>query len=207
MVQTIELIIEPGRRHGDMAPDWYWAVFFDDELQEEDYCTSQKGATDAAVEALQRLTNVADESAVGGEKPFLQRVKEYMKRMDRNGCFVDEDAICEFGSPLSVDDCVNIITRWAAEEVLNHIGDNTVPANVASFSQLHDHVDANGYGGAFEIGFDSGDECVSFWNRVQNNLDRWIKSGRPEIDSWEGWDWKNNLESVRLLGTPVSAVC
>jgi hypothetical protein len=40
---------------------------------------------------------------------------------------------------------------------------------------LHDYVDANGYGGAFEHDFDN--EETDFWNAVQDAVDAWIKAG------------------------------
>ena len=45
----------------------------------------------------------------------------------------------------------------------------TVPSTCASFSELHDYTDANGYGGAFERPFDN-DE-TDFWNAVQDAVD------------------------------------
>jgi hypothetical protein len=84
----------------------------------------------------------------------------------------------------------------AKREVLSDIADGTVPATVASFSELHDYVDANYYGGAFEDGeamhsvcnssdaddtFGSGcDRCCDFWNDVQNAVDAWLKRGRTD---------------------------
>jgi hypothetical protein len=54
--------------------------------------------------------------------------------------------------------------------------DERVPGSVADFSELHNYVDANGYGGAFENSAHSvGD--VDFWNSVQEALDIWIKTG------------------------------
>jgi hypothetical protein len=53
--------------------------------------------------------------------------------------------------------------------------DGTVPTTCASYSELHDYVDANGYGGAFEHDFDN--EETDFWNAVQDAVDAWIKTG------------------------------
>lgn len=81
-------------------------------------------------------------------------------------------------------------------EVLADIKSGQVPATVASFSQLHDHVDANEYGGACEpdAEFPYGEppdadgprdekyvETVcAFWNRCQTAIDDWIKAGMPK---------------------------
>lgn len=64
-------------------------------------------------------------------------------------------------------------------EIQNDIDAGTVPPTVQSFSELHDYVDANYYGGAFEQPFDGSDEACHFWNQVQTALDEWIKKGRP----------------------------
>jgi len=68
------------------------------------------------------------------------------------------------------------------QEILADIASGRVPATVASFSELHDYVDANEYGGGAEDWSEekSGtDEFCDFWNRVQNEVDAWIKAGRP----------------------------
>jgi hypothetical protein len=68
------------------------------------------------------------------------------------------------------------------QEILEDIADGTVPATVASYSELHDYVDANGYGGAFEDwSWEDGkvpEEVVNFWNRLQEACDQWLKNGR-----------------------------
>jgi len=43
----------------------------------------------------------------------------------------------------------DVVAR-AQREIIDHVGAGVVPATVASFGELHDYVDANGYGGAFE---------------------------------------------------------
>jgi hypothetical protein len=62
-------------------------------------------------------------------------------------------------------------------EILADVRSSLVPVTVASFSELHDYVDANGYGGAFEDGAPDPCEFCDFWNEVQNRIDQWIKSG------------------------------
>ncbi len=66
-------------------------------------------------------------------------------------------------------------------EIVADIEGGHVPCHVGSFSELHDYVDANCYGGAFEesahpVGV-SVEEWCDFWNTVQEALDGWIKSG------------------------------
>jgi len=66
----------------------------------------------------------------------------------------------------------------AKGEIRIDIANGTVPPTVTTFSQLHDYVDANGYGGAFEGDADKID--IDFWNAVQDEVDNWLQLGRPE---------------------------
>lgn len=74
-------------------------------------------------------------------------------------------------------------------EILADIASGTVNAAVKTYSELHDYVDANGYGGAFEgmpilADDDSNiEEChanTDFWNAVHHEVDLWLRDGRPE---------------------------
>lgn len=71
------------------------------------------------------------------------------------------------------------VVERAKQEVLRDIATGRVPATVKTFAELHDYVDANYYGGAFEGDFDGSDKVVGFWNRVQSEVDAWLKAGRP----------------------------
>jgi hypothetical protein len=76
-------------------------------------------------------------------------------------------------------------------EVLEDVGAGVVPADVASFGELHDHVDANCYGGAeeaWEEGDAGCDELCAYWNAAQGAVDEWIKAGgvRGAVGRWEG---------------------
>jgi hypothetical protein len=70
--------------------------------------------------------------------------------------------------------------RQAQGEILADIARGLVPANVNRFSQLHDHVDANWYGGLFDIDLD-GDAQADFGNELQNRLDAWLRAERPDV--------------------------
>lgn len=74
-------------------------------------------------------------------------------------------------------DCgkVRRIVERAKSEILADVAAGIVPNTCASYSELHDYVDANGYGGAFERPFDNNE--TDFWNAVQDAVDRWIKHG------------------------------
>ena len=76
------------------------------------------------------------------------------------------------------------------QEILEDIKAGQVPADCPSFSSLHDHVDANSYGGFCNddemrilidhfggINVDNGmpDALIGYLNDAQNTVDRWIK--------------------------------
>ena len=70
---------------------------------------------------------------------------------------------------------LHAVVERAKKEVLAHVAAGIVPSTCESFSELHDYVDANGYGGAFERPFDNTE--TDFWNAVQDTVDHWIKQG------------------------------
>jgi len=67
------------------------------------------------------------------------------------------------------------------EEISDDVAAGIVPASVASFSELHDYVDANEYGGLCDPDAFGGVETygIEFAAAVQDALDAWIKAGRP----------------------------
>jgi len=58
-------------------------------------------------------------------------------------------------------------------EIMADVRRGRVPRLVASFSELHNYVDANGYGGAFE----RKRLVVEFWNEAQSRVNAWIQAG------------------------------
>lgn len=70
----------------------------------------------------------------------------------------------------------------AQGEILESVICKDVPPDVKSFSELHDYVDANGYGGAFEVEHLD----IDFWDRIQTALDWWIQAGgiRSGLQCW-----------------------
>jgi hypothetical protein len=68
--------------------------------------------------------------------------------------------------------------RTATEQILEDIGAGRVPADIASFSRLHDFVDANEYG---DIVAGSAESWTDFGNELQSRLDAWLKAGRPAL--------------------------
>lgn len=67
------------------------------------------------------------------------------------------------------------VIERAKREILASVANSTIP-RANDLAELHDHVDANGYGGAFEDDAHAVED-VDFWNAVQDALDLWIKSG------------------------------
>jgi hypothetical protein len=65
----------------------------------------------------------------------------------------------------------------AKRQVIADVHAGHVPADVESFSRLHDHRDANYYGDAFESDAPSCTAAAEFWNNLQDAIDRWIKGG------------------------------
>lgn len=112
---------------------------------------------------------------------FIQDMRVWLQSVDPNGDFVGDEGLpaAEF------DGGVEVATDWAKGEVLYDVRhEKTVPDTVKDFSGLHDHVDANKYGGAFDwpnFRDDRSDAYLEafskFWNAVQNNVDAWIKAG------------------------------
>lgn len=73
---------------------------------------------------------------------------------------------------------VHLAVRMAMREIRKDVAEGTVPASVGSFAELHDYVDANVYGGLCDGTWEFDSDGLDDANRVQDTLDRWIKS-RP----------------------------
>ncbi len=102
--------------------------------------------------------------------------------------FSDRGRVAAGLLPLQVSNGIDIATWRAIDEVRQDIKSGIVPNTVRSFSELHDHVDANGYGGAFfwpclpSDGDDIyQDEFLKFWNAVQNAVHRWVKNQAGKV--------------------------
>lgn len=70
----------------------------------------------------------------------------------------------------------DFVIERGKREIMADVRNGTIPSTAADFSELHNYVDANGYGGAFEDDAHAVED-VDFWNAVQDALDLWIKSG------------------------------
>lgn len=88
------------------------------------------------------------------------------------------------GQPLDV-----AIARGRAQ-ILADVRSGRVPVTVISFAALHDYVDANYYGNAFDwpvLPSDTEDDAyqqahADFWNCVQDSLHDWLASGQMRRD-------------------------
>jgi hypothetical protein len=77
----------------------------------------------------------------------------------------------------------------ARKQILADAKAGHIPRDIEGFYQLHDHVDANGYGWTPEEWADENAPLVSdmpdaeaeaftnFWNRIQDALNSWILAG------------------------------
>ncbi len=92
--------------------------------------------------------------------------------------------VAAMGFPVGADPVESAVTI-GKNQILHDVQCGTVPASVRSFSELHDYVDANYYGNAFEwpvLPSESSndvyvEELAKFWNTVQDRLHDWITSG------------------------------
>ena len=66
-----------------------------------------------------------------------------------------------------------IIAR-AKTEILFDVADGTLPKTVANFSELHDYVDANYYGGLCDENYSNDHDL---FNEIQTELSQWIIGG------------------------------
>jgi hypothetical protein len=63
-------------------------------------------------------------------------------------------------------------------EILADIEQGTVPQDVKSFTELHDHVDANEYGGLCN---ENADLDLDSLNAIQSAVDAWLRARRVAI--------------------------
>jgi len=68
---------------------------------------------------------------------------------------------------------VKVAAQRGMAEILDDVRLGVVPPTVESFSELHDYVDANVYGGLC----DEEDVDIDDANAVQDILDPWIREG------------------------------
>ncbi len=105
-------------------------------------------------------------------------------------------------------------------EILEDIKAGRVPADCPSFSALHDHVDANCYGGFCEDelmqaltdhfgGRDDNegmpDGLVEYLNDAQNSIDRWIKDGGAMSLSLSG-GFKGNVAVGKAFDAIIDGI-
>lgn len=83
--------------------------------------------------------------------------------------------------PRPAADIIAATIEQTKQEIRDDIELGVVPADIAAFSDLHDHVDANTYGGVCDENgpwADAYDEDgIAAINEVQDAVDAWIKAG------------------------------
>jgi hypothetical protein len=96
------------------------------------------------------------------------------------------------GLPLGSEP-MEVAISTAKAEILYDVRFGRVPATVGSFADLHDHVDANGYGNAFdwpvlpsEMDDAYQQKFADFWNCVQDRLSEWITNGEMRVALRDG---------------------
>lgn len=61
-------------------------------------------------------------------------------------------------------------------EILADMLRGQVPSTCRSYSELHDYVDANEYGGACDEDSVLGPGEMEFWSAVQEAVDQWLRN-------------------------------
>jgi len=79
-----------------------------------------------------------------------------------------------------MDTSIAAVVAAAKAEILADIANGTVPETVSSFSELHDYTDANMYADELICNrLMEGDEYLTFNNAVTDEVDVWLRAGRP----------------------------
>ncbi len=88
---------------------------------------------------------------------------------------------------LTLSDLPVLVARMR-EEILEDMISGRVPKNVTSFSELHDHVDANCYGGLCTMQLDIQDEgTMKIVNAAQDSVSEWLKNRGKASRGLTGW--------------------
>lgn len=96
---------------------------------------------------------------------------------------------------MSFSSDLDLAIKRAKAEILDDIENGRVPADVTTFRELHDHVDANEYGGLCEDSPMSTRTLVVFGNELQRQLNLWLRAGRPD---------STNKATVQVPGTVIA---
>jgi hypothetical protein len=115
---------------------------------------------------------------------FVARTYEEFEQNDGMDIYAGEDpAACEaelrkwqagFRPLPPLAEMIDQVKR----EIIHDVQAGDVPATCATYSELHDYVDANGYGGAFEFAmYGACDTTCDYWNNVTDAVDQWLRDG------------------------------
>lgn len=79
-----------------------------------------------------------------------------------------------------MDTSIAAVVAATKAEILADIANGTVPETVSSFSELHDYTDANMYADELICNrLMEGDEYLTFINAITDEVDVWLRTGRP----------------------------
>ncbi|WP_343466294.1 hypothetical protein AAI421_17995 [Rhodococcus aetherivorans] len=106
-------------------------------------------------------------------------VDRYLLVRFDDGMFARCDSKIELVVEDEIDTSNAAIVAEIKREILADIAEGTVPADVASFSELHDYVDANGYADELVSKREESETWVDFVNAITDEIDAWIRSGMP----------------------------
>ena len=105
----------------------------------------------------------------------------------------DDDRLTAIGNETEVtlsnlNNPKDVAFELAKAEILKDMANGVVPATVDNFSDLHDFVDANMYGGVCDEGFSDLFSDASMWNMfidvMQDNLDVWLWERAEGLFEW-----------------------
>jgi hypothetical protein len=118
-----------------------------------------------------------EQREVGGKRFVVTITHEDGSSADLFGTDDLPELLANLKAQHGISDPLRDTIERAKREVAADVASGLVPRGVESFAELHQYVDANGYGGAFEQPWNDTDEHLNFWNAVQDAVDRWIKAG------------------------------
>ena len=79
------------------------------------------------------------------------------------------------------DSDIRRVAEHAKADILKDMSRGEVPSTCRSFSELHDHVDADMYVDGLVAGLDlDSEQWIEHANAVQSIVDQWLRAGRPD---------------------------
>lgn len=153
---------------------------WEDRSWHNDVCAKSDYELDPKTQECFRVW-VAEENASEREYPDSFRfLLEHVRNEDED---TNGEALELYQGDSEADLQLAIVLARAKWEIRRDIKAGYLPVHPKDFSELHNHVDANGYGGAFDGDAPHMDSTLDvdsvFWDAVQSQIDQWIKAGMP----------------------------